>query len=285
MTLDGTTYFYLTNATGDILGLLDENGNRAVQYTCEGYGKSMYYNTTSLANTLASIDPLVYRGYVYDYGTKLDYLQSRYYNYTTGRFINADAFVSTGQGILGNNMFAYCLNNPVMLVDPTGHCSYLGSINSPKLDCGKMSCVESKNYNPDWEEIAVLNGESNTYKGVYIIRAPINKRGFSYGFILLGNNIKANQEGINTLKHEYGHYLQLQELGFVKYNIFIVQPSVMGATMDYFGWLDCYYYDLPWEFVADVYGGVKRPGGEHIALDLALWYWNFVKNIGLFSSE
>ena len=37
-----------------------------------------------------------------------------------GRFINADAFASTGQGLLGNNMFAYCLNNPAMGYDPTG---------------------------------------------------------------------------------------------------------------------------------------------------------------------
>ena len=37
-----------------------------------------------------------------------------------GRFINADALVSTGQGLLGNNMFAYCENNPVMYSDPTG---------------------------------------------------------------------------------------------------------------------------------------------------------------------
>lgn len=51
------------------------------------------------------------------------YLQSRYYNPEWGRFINADAFVSTGQGLLGNNMFAYCGNNPVDRTDPSG-CSY-----------------------------------------------------------------------------------------------------------------------------------------------------------------
>ena len=38
-----------------------------------------------------------------------------------GRFINADAYTSTGQGILGNNMFAYCGNNPASSVDPTGN--------------------------------------------------------------------------------------------------------------------------------------------------------------------
>ena len=38
-----------------------------------------------------------------------------------GRFINADALISTGQGILGSNMFAYCRNNPVSREDASGH--------------------------------------------------------------------------------------------------------------------------------------------------------------------
>ena len=40
-----------------------------------------------------------------------------------GRFINADAYASTGQGILGNNMFAYCLNNPISRVEIGGYLS------------------------------------------------------------------------------------------------------------------------------------------------------------------
>ena len=40
-----------------------------------------------------------------------------------GRFINADTYASTGQGILGNNMFAYCNNNPILYVDPFGNIS------------------------------------------------------------------------------------------------------------------------------------------------------------------
>ena len=31
-----------------------------------------------------------------------------------GRFINADAFASTGQGLLGHNMFIYCNNNSIV---------------------------------------------------------------------------------------------------------------------------------------------------------------------------
>ena len=47
-------------------------------------------------------------------------MQSRYYDPETGRFLNADGLVSTGQGVLDKNMFAYCLNNPVMYKDSTG---------------------------------------------------------------------------------------------------------------------------------------------------------------------
>jgi hypothetical protein len=48
-------------------------------------------------------------------------LHSRYYDPEIGRWINADAFPSTGQGIIGNNMFVYCGNNPVTREDKSGH--------------------------------------------------------------------------------------------------------------------------------------------------------------------
>ena len=74
----------------------------------------------SLTSTLGILNPLRYRGYVYDNETGFYYLQSRYYDPTTGRFLNADAFASTGQDLLGNNMFAYCGNNPIARADDGG---------------------------------------------------------------------------------------------------------------------------------------------------------------------
>lgn len=65
---------------------------------------------------------LLYRGYVVDKGTGLYYLQSRYYDPNVGRFINADKYFSgVGGDILGDNMFAYCFNNPVNLDDIEGN--------------------------------------------------------------------------------------------------------------------------------------------------------------------
>ena len=36
------------------------------------------------------------------------------------RFINSDIYASTGQCLIGNNLFAYCNNNPVVLADRDG---------------------------------------------------------------------------------------------------------------------------------------------------------------------
>ena len=73
-----------------------------------------------MAGTLGLHNPLRYRGYVYDQETGLYYLQSRYYDPEMGRFLNADAFASTGQGFTGNNVFVYCGNDPVLFVDHGG---------------------------------------------------------------------------------------------------------------------------------------------------------------------
>ena len=50
------------------------------------------------------------------------YLNSRYYDTQTGRFINAEPNVDYGKfdegaGLNGYNVFAYCANNPVMIKD------------------------------------------------------------------------------------------------------------------------------------------------------------------------
>ncbi len=80
--------------------------------------------TGSMSGTLGTLNPLRYRGYVYDTETKLYYLNSRYYNPATGRFINADTptvtLLSPGSATWDKNLFAYCDNDPVMRIDAGG---------------------------------------------------------------------------------------------------------------------------------------------------------------------
>ena len=109
-------YYYVTNLQGDVTNVLDASGNTVASYTYNAWGKVL-----SSSGSMASINPLRYRGYYFDSDTGLYYLKSRYYDPQIARFINADDYVSSGQGILGCNMFAYCLNSPVVHADYAGN--------------------------------------------------------------------------------------------------------------------------------------------------------------------
>ena len=52
--------------------------------------KSHMSKLNVIGNNIANVNPYRYRGYYYDIETGLYYLQSRYYDPETGRFINAD---------------------------------------------------------------------------------------------------------------------------------------------------------------------------------------------------
>ena len=117
---NGTEYFYLRNGQNDVVGLMDGSGNRVVEYTYDAWGK-LISTTGTLAISLGADNPFRYRGYYYDTETGLYYLMTRYYDPEVCRFISADVYMTTGQGVLGGNMFAYCLNNPVNRTDLFGN--------------------------------------------------------------------------------------------------------------------------------------------------------------------
>ncbi len=130
-TYNGTSYFYLLNLQGDVIGIYDSTGTIVVQYLYDSWGK-LVSTTGSLADTIGVKNPLRYRGYYYDNETGWYYLQSRYYDPETCRFINADSLLIAGDYLQGTNMFAYCYNNPINSIDCSGYCH--GYANDPNLD-------------------------------------------------------------------------------------------------------------------------------------------------------
>ena len=115
------------NAQGDVIALLDENYNIVVKYTYDTWGKVL--SVTNASGTLITDtthighrNPIRYRGYYYDIETGLYYVSSRYYDPEIARWLNADNQIAgVGGEVLGYNMFAYCMNNPVNMSDPTGN--------------------------------------------------------------------------------------------------------------------------------------------------------------------
>ena len=116
-------YYYVLNAQGDVSAILDSSGKLAASYDYDAWGNCTVYDSSAKVLTdptsIANLNPLRYRGYYYDAETGFYYLQSRYYDPAICRFINADGQLSITD-FVGSNLFAYCGNDPVNRIDPTG---------------------------------------------------------------------------------------------------------------------------------------------------------------------
>ena len=116
---NGTMYFYVKNLQGDVVRIIDLAGTEVASYVYDAWGN---IKDTKGEPTIREINPIRYRGYVYDTETSLYYLQSRYYDPFKGRFLNADIYCDTGTSTpLSTNMFAYCENNPISNADEGGY--------------------------------------------------------------------------------------------------------------------------------------------------------------------
>ena len=117
---DGTTYYYVLNLQGDVMSIITHWGESYGSYTYDAWG-----NVISQSGSIASINPIRYRGYYYDSETGLYYLGSRYYDPQVRRFINADGATLVtvnpySDGLTDKNYYAYCNNAPVNSSDDGG---------------------------------------------------------------------------------------------------------------------------------------------------------------------
>lgn len=122
----GSTYYFIKNLQGDIVGILDSGYNQVVSYEYDSWGnilsiKDSQGNEITDTTHIGLINPFRYRGYYYDNETKWYYLNSRYYNPEWGRFLNMDSYAGEiGGNILSHNPYIYVLNNPIVNFDTPG---------------------------------------------------------------------------------------------------------------------------------------------------------------------
>ena len=118
-------YYFVCNWRGDVIQIYNASGTLVGSYTYDAWGRVTENATSADTENITETNPIRYRGYYYDTETRLYYLKSRYYDPAVKRFLNADGYVQTGDGLHDKNMFAYCLNNSVNLSDPTGKFAWI----------------------------------------------------------------------------------------------------------------------------------------------------------------
>ena len=92
-----------------------------VEYKYDAWGRATYASDQlPISNWLGVLNPVRYRGYIYDSETGMYYLRSRYYNPEIGRFLNADVLLGELNEIFAHNSFAYCMNAPAQCKDSDG---------------------------------------------------------------------------------------------------------------------------------------------------------------------
>ena len=122
MTVGGKKYYFVRNIFGDVTAIYNTSRVKCAEYAYDAWG-TMYMTLDT--EGVGALNPFRYRGYYMVSNIGLYYLTTRFYDYTTGRFLNADVpsvGIESGFNIPeGCNLYSYCLNNPVMYSDETGY--------------------------------------------------------------------------------------------------------------------------------------------------------------------
>jgi RHS repeat-associated protein len=124
------TYTFVYDGLGNLVGMIDDNqtinavtnpnfGKEVVTYTYDAWGNVLSTTDTSGYNA-GAVNPFRYKGYWYDAGTGLYYLNARYYNPKWGRFISEDPAAINAGDVASFNAYEYGKNSPLVFSDPTG---------------------------------------------------------------------------------------------------------------------------------------------------------------------
>ena len=118
-------YYVHDDNLGTIVACSKENGQVDNRTICDPWGRRMSSNGSYDATTVWNKTDRCFTGHEHLDGLKLINMGGRMYSPDLGRFLSPDPFVQAPEFSQSLNRYAYCLNNPLTLTDPTGY-NWLG---------------------------------------------------------------------------------------------------------------------------------------------------------------
>ena len=158
--------YYQYNNYGDVISVLDQAGEVKNEYDYDAFG-----NAITEKETVSN--PYRYAGYYQDSESGLYYLQSRYYNPRTARFLTEDTASGKYTDPLSLNKYTYCHNQPVTGYDPDGHFLHIvagaaiGALVSGGLSYASQA-IKNKSFTKgiNWQKVAGSAAEGAIIGGV-----------------------------------------------------------------------------------------------------------------------
>ncbi|MBR2460428.1 MAG: RHS repeat-associated core domain-containing protein, partial [Clostridia bacterium] len=207
-------------------------------FTYDAWGN---FTTNVVNSTVCTLEFLIaslygYRGYIYDYELGLYYLQSRYYDPETGRFISADGYVNANGVLVGYNMYAYCSNNPVMYVDPTGDaCHCLFERAHPRHKCEDF-LVEINSYQDyiEYRKALVALGNTKIFPKERDIDSDQNTSGKRYFVVDASIDLRYSQNQLTGKALDY--YAELLYLCSIEASSDISDMEVKLMSISHIKW-------------------------------------------------
>lgn len=192
---DGSKYYYLYNGHGDVVQIVDINGNVVNQYQYDEWG-NITDQTEMIQNSFK------YAGEQYDDETGLYYLRARYYDPSVGRFINKDTYEGDITNPLSLNLYTYVVNNPLIYVDPSG--------NMPTaMEAARMAqhiySATDMDYNKSlyggWQLIDIIPNDEGLKMGVY---SRVKKDGYTE-YALVNKGTDTGGDWVNNIQQPIGY--------------------------------------------------------------------------------
>ncbi len=184
---DGDNTFYLYNAHGDVVQLVDGTGTITQTYNYDAFG--VEYDVDEDDD-----NHFRYAGQYYDTETGTYYLRARYYNPAIGRLTTEDPISA------GLNWYTYCGNNPVIFIDPSG----LIPTASEAADMAKHI------YDPTNEDLTLSGGwvyESSIFGGegmVMGVYSRVNADG-DKEYALVNKGSSTLSDWVNNVEQPFGN--------------------------------------------------------------------------------
>lgn len=134
---DEMEWYFVKDCNGSVIKIVDASGNEVTSISYDAWGQANFCFNADISSSLGvakylilsvyiTANPICYKGYLFDYETRLYFAKDKVYSPAWGRYLNHADFEkkqNSSYSVNSTNMYAFCNNNPINVFDPYSYIS------------------------------------------------------------------------------------------------------------------------------------------------------------------